>query len=749
MQPEQSVLPGFAGELYRWPEPAVLPTTCGWNPTVVYHLVQDDAALGAMVRTLQEADFFTWDTETSGLKPELGDQVVGHCFTARTGERELTGWYVPIRHIGEVNRHEPQLDPQVVSETLQPLFASGGEIATHHGKFDAKMARADGIEIGRPYSDVSIEALIANENERSFALKALMAKYGSPDARKAEDEVDSFGRKDASKLGLPFKDAANRLGLDGLPEKTYMQRYGYARVPIRLLGRYGILDTVYTWWLSRVRYPNVRRYFYEVWEREHVLSRFLMEMEWRGLRADEACIRDTHERTKEAVRHWLGELRRLAPEHVGPEFTASDPELRDLLYSKCNMKPPKFTKKGGQPSVDKEARKLLEKQYPRYSELFRALNEYAVVQKLHTTYAGNYLRFYSPRTKSIHPSYNQMERRKEGGVPVTGRMSSSDPNNQNVSSETLHLWDCYCPQCLKESMEEASEKGTRPEKTEAMAVQRAEQGLRVENTVSIRRYFVVPEGYIRIYIDFSQIELRVLAWFCQDPNLIYAYQNDLDVHQMVAIQLAIARKIAKQVNFGNSYGMSKFGLALRMPGYYDDPEYTREQAQQVLDAYFAKYKGILTFQRSFAAFMRRNGNMFVNPFGRPRRIPEISATGSEKWRRKRAERQMMSSIISGTSADLMKEAMRRAWPIASEFGGHTVQTIHDELVFDLPRKPGWARTVVALNEAMSTWPMFSEAGPGGRGEGVPIKTNVELSTTNWEDKREIALHDDGTFSWAA
>lgn len=272
------------------------------------------------------------------------------------------------------------------------------------------------------------------------------------------------------------------------------------------------------------------------------------------------------------------------------------------------------------------------------------------------------------------------------------------------------------------------------------------RGLPVENTVSIRRYFMVPRDFVRVYIDFSQIELRILAWFCQDPNLVRAYVDDLDVHQMVAEQLGIKRKIAKQVNFGNSYGMTEVGLALRMPGYFDDPEGTQEEAKRVLERYFAQYPGILKFRADFSMQMRRNNCSFVNPFGRPRRIPEIAASGSERWLRERAERQMMSSIISGTAADLMKESMIRTRPIAQAAGGRMVQTIHDELVYDIPRQSGWARTVIAMKRRMEDWPEFSRDAHGRR--GVPIKTNVALSTTTWEDKREIKVHDDDTFEWA-
>lgn len=765
MLPEQGFLPGLDVERFPWPDARKIPTTCGWNPTVRYRLVQDEHALGQMLDVLarHDRDGWAWDTEDSGLKPELGARVCAHVFAVRTDERELTGYYVPIRHIGASNANEPQLPPEIVTNALRPLFAGGvGEVDTYHAKYDRKMSRADGLELRRPYCDIAIAATAFNENEPRFSLKALAEKYCTPQAKGEQEALEKWMRADAKRLGLSYKKHSKKkkaqLGLDAMTTPTYLERFGYSRAPIKLAGIYGIHDGIYTWWLSRVKYREVRQQFPELWAREHAVSDMLLDMEWHGLPVNEALIRDTHERTRVAVQHWLEKLRAVAPQFIDDSFEAGDSDLRRLFYEQLRMNPPKHTKKDNKPSADREARQILRRQYPQYAEIFHAVDQLAGdissdgrsvpgLMKLHSTYAGNYLRYYSPVTKTINPSYNQLEQRDLGGVPVTGRLSSADPNNQNVTGATIHLWDCHCPKCITAETEEAKKTGRPPAKHEHSARMRALRNLPIENTVSVRRYFVVPEGYIRVYIDFSQIELRVLAWFCQDPNLLHAYRTGIDVHKLVAEQLGIARSIAKQVNFGNSYGMTEIGLALRMPGYYDNPERTREEAKKVLAAYFRQYPKILEFRRAFANEMRRNGCMFVNPFGRPRRIPDINASGEEKWKRERAERMMMSSIISGTAADLMKESMRRTWPIAQEVGGRMVQTIHDELVFDLPRRSGWAGTVLRLVDRMEDWPMFSESTP--ERQGVPIKVGVELSTTTWEGKKAIEILPDRTFRLAA
>jgi len=726
---EQTVLAGTT-KLY-WPRPKLIATKSGWKPRLTSVLVDTMEKLHDMAARLVVSPIFAYDTETSGLNPALGASICGHCFACLDADGiNVTAWYIPIRHIGPHNEVHEQLAEVAVTAVVGDVLHSPGIVATHHGKFERRMARADGIRITRTIRDVSIEATIANENEQSFALKNLAVAYCTVTAKDEEEEMAKWMRKDARKLGLAYKQRKKTTPSD-IGEPTYLERFGYARTPIDLCGKYGCKDGFYTLYLALAKYHRVAEVYPALHKREHAIGDLLHEMEWGGLLADKSVIVDTHERTGLAVTHWLETVRRYPG--VPPDFHASDPELRNLFFVDLKLTPTKYTKKAKKPSVDMEARKLLAKAHPAHAPLFDALDHLATVQKLHSTYAGSYLRFFSPKTKSIHPSYNQLERREKGGVPVTGRLGSSEPNNQNVTGKTIHLWDCGCGRVTENGV--------------------CDNPNGIANTVSIRRYFLVGENTIRVYIDFSQIELRVLTWFCQDPTLLHAYLHDLDVHQRIADELGITRPVAKQVNFGNSYGMTEIGLALRLPGYYDDPDATRERAKKILTAYFQRYSRIPQFRREFSGEMRRNGNMFVNPFGRPRRIEDIGAY--ERWKRERAERQMMSSIISGTSADLMKESMIRcAGPggvldhhiAPSGRRGKLVQTIHDELVFDLPSESGWARTVLALKAAMEDWPMFSHPTDGRT--GVPIKTSVELSTTTWEEKREIIVEGD-SFRWAA
>lgn len=707
----------FDPATHRWPEPEAIRTKSGWEVLLRRVLVQSREALYAMRDVLYYAREISYDTETSGLHPHLGARIIGHAFATATKQDEITAWYTPIRHIGPDNEHQVQLDPaETAAVVAQILGVPQSRCWFTHAKFDWLHALYDGIVCKRDYEDVSILATINDENEPSFGLKPLMEKYAFDGAKTGLNAVEEWMRADARHLKIPYK--KRKRGeveeVDALGEPTYLERFGHSRVPIPLEGRYSCDDVFGTLYLGLVKFAKVPEQHPAVHAREKRVSRILHKMEFRGLLADVQTIHAAHTKTGDEVLYWLSECRRLAGDS---SFTVTDDEVRTLLYEKLKMEVPKRTD-GEKPSVDRESRQLLEHKYSGYVPLLRAIDALQVARKLHGTYSGNFLRFVSAEGR-IHPSYNQLEEREEGGVPVTGRLSSSDPNAQNIASTYYHLHGCRCGGTGKLGKDKCP----------------GDPG----QVISIRSYFVVAPDRVRAYLDFNQVELRMLAFFSQDPTLLRAYANDEDVHGLIAKEIGCDRKVAKQINFGNSFGMTEIGLARRMPGYYEHPEETREEATRVLEAYFRRYKGIPAFRKSFAEKMRRNGNSFVNPFGRPRRIEDISAY--ERWKRERAERMMMSSIISGTAADIAKESMIRIDDILEEEqAGEIVQCIHDEIVVDLVRRPGWTKTLVRCAKVMEDWPFFEE-------RGVPIRVNVELSVTSWEGKKPIVLNPDGTFAW--
>lgn len=674
---------------FSWREHETIATKWGDVWAVRNTLVRDEASFDQMLTEIRQHWRRAWDTETSGLNPHLGARACGHSVAVSyPHRREIRAWYVPVRHRNAIG---PQLLPEYVAQGLATTLPHG-RIDGHHIKFDAQMGRVDGLEVsGAEWHDTSVRANLYNENEVSFALKKLTAKYVYEQARDEERILSSWMASDARGLGIPYKKRKTSAeDLVGSP--TYMELYGHSRTPIELCGIYACHDVVYTLLLGDYYESRVLPQYQEVYDRDMAVSKILLEMEWVGLPVSTQTIREADAALRRDLVHWLQKIQAV----TGPDFEpTNDNSIRRLLYSTWGLEPQKVTKKK-EPSVDQEALRLLARKYPQCAEFVKALVKFAKSEKLYSTYGATFLRGIDPNSH-IHPSYNQIER-KEEGVPVTGRLSSQDPNAQNIAKKPIELMD--------------------------------------GSEVAPRSYFVVPPEHIYVYIDLSQIELRTLAWLSRDPELLRCYANDLDIHQMTAEEVTGGnRDIAKQVNFGTVLGLTEAGFSRRLPYYYDDPDRARRDALVYLERFDEKYRGVKQLRRRLAKIMRDNGNEFVSAFGRPRRIDWISE--ETEWKRERAERQMMSSAISGTAADIHKEILIRCDYVLKKMGlgGRIAQSIHDEIVFDLPVDT--CRNVIpVLKRCFEHWPVFEQA-------GVPIKASVEVSTTTWADKRKIDVGPDG------
>lgn len=695
-----------------WVEREVVTPRSGRPLELVYHLVRVEPQLADMVSTCSAARDISHDTESSGLTPALGARATGHSLACQTRSAsegalaEISMWYVPVRHVLET---EPQLPVELVSEAVRAVLYSPGRCGWAHAKHDWAMLRADGVypATTRQCHDVLTLASVHNENEPDFRLKSLAEKYAFEGAREDARALSAWLREDARALGMKFEH--RRRDEEGeLDEPSYLERFGYARSPAGLCGRYACRDVLYTLYLWLVAFADIPARYPQVYARDMALARELHEMEWGGLPLDEPLVRQTYEQTGLEINYWLDKVREFAGM---PDFGATDDELRELLFTTKGLVAQKWTGGGQgkrrQASIDREARELLRHKYPEVAPLLTALGKLSDARKYHGTYGAGILKYYSHATGRIYPAYNALERR-ERGAPRTGRLSSEKPNAQNISR--------------------AAKIGQ-------------ERGEPFE--VAPMRYFLVPEGCVRLYADFVQIELKKLAWFCQDPNLLSAYPPegpDRDVHQITSDLLSVERNpTAKQVNFLTIYGGTEVALSQRLgERYYKDPEGTRAYAADVIERFHQQYPAIRAFERAFAARARKNNCAFVNPFGRPRRIPDL--VSPEGWRRAAAQRQMMSSIVSGTAADLMKESMLRCGGYLRERSPRSglVQSIHDELVFDLERAR-WRELTSDIRALMQDWPMFSAAGPGGYGQGVGIRVSCKVVGPGgrWPDKREL------------
>lgn len=732
---ESLTLPGISLYAGVWKDRECLTTKLG-TIDVTNTLVTTTDQLARMVSFLKEKARFIYDSETSGRNPHLGARVVGHAFAFRPSATEVLCWYVPIRHSRD--NAIPQLPVEVVTRAVQEIFATGGEAGFHNDKFDRWFLRKEGIHIARRTIDTARRATIANENEQSFGLKQLADKYIVRGASSQKDEVEAFARKDAETLRIPYKQS-RREDEHEAAKLSYLERYGYSRVPIVLLGQYACRDVLYTALLMDF-YEWTARTFSALSDRENAVSDALHDMEWYGLPFNTDEVRHAQVVAQEERDFYRQRIHQI----VGYSFEMKDSAFRELLFNQLKMEPKKLTKTGeikqrdarknkeepafqlSDYAVDKEARELLIGAYPQHKRLLLAMSGFAAANKIATTYTDGLLSFFSPETGCIHPVYNQLEGKDEGGVPVTGRLSSASPNIQNIARSPLHVRRCDCAKCVKGRLD-----GTVFDSQEAL--------ITVE-PLSIRRYFPVRPGYIRAYVDFSQIELRVLAWLSRDPTLLHCYANDLDVHKITAEEVTGGdRDVAKQVNFGNSYGMMEVGLAKRMKGYATDPEGTRVRARAYLQAFFKKYYRIPQFRDELAAQIRRTSDCsFVSPFGRPRRLPELKDPKEQV--RHRGERRMMSSMVSGTAADLMKEVLirARAWLQRACPEALVIQTIHDEIIYEVPERYA-APLLHGIMEITTNWPMFEKG-------GVPIRANMALTNTTWEKKKE-AVFVNGELMW--
>jgi len=289
---EQISLPGIA--LDPWPDVQEVVTRAGFAVTIERVLVDTPPKLEAMrEELLSKAETIAYDTETSGLKRDLGARIVGHAVCYRSAPYVFRSFYVPVRHIGGHNESQPQVDPSAAAAVVREVLGAAKCVGYHHAKFDWLMARADGIEPPATYVDTSILAIVNDENERSFSLKALGARYAFDLARMDEKELHEWMKRDARALKMPYKKAARGTvddaadnPQDAATSGHYLGRFGFARSPIRLCGKYACLDVVLTLFLWQMKFARVWQQFPEVTAREHAIQRLLFEMEWHGLWTD-------------------------------------------------------------------------------------------------------------------------------------------------------------------------------------------------------------------------------------------------------------------------------------------------------------------------------------------------------------------------------------------------------------------------------------------------------------------------------
>lgn len=601
-------------------------------PEADYEVILDKDRLDEWLSRLEAAELIAFDTETTALDP-MRARIVGLSFAVEAGKAA----YVPLGH--DYPGAEAQLDLDQTLEAFRPLLESETHrIVGQHFKYDMNVLSRYGIAAQGVAFDTMLESYVFNASGTRHDMDSLALKYLGRNTTHYED-IAGKGAKQ-----IPFSEVA-----------------------IEDAGHYAAEDADITLQLHEHLWPrlaetdSLMRVFEDI---EMPLVPVLARMEQRGVLIDGDILRgQSAEMAKE-----IHALQQKAHEAAGQPFNLGSPkQLQEILFEKLGLPVIRKTPKG-QPSTAEDVLHELAADY----DLPQLILDYRSLSKLKSTYTDKLPEQINPDTGRVHTSYHQ-------AVAATGRLSSSNPNLQNIPIRTP-------------------------------------QGRR------IRKAFVAPEGMIVLAADYSQIELRIMAHISQDKGLLRAFRDDIDVHRATAGEVfdtpyddvdGDQRRAAKAINFGLMYGMSAFGLARQL-------DIDRGEAQRYMDTYFARYPGVHEFMERTREQAREQG--FVETlFGRRLYLPDINASNMQ--RRQGAERAAINAPMQGTAADIIKRAMIRvdAWLQNEHPDTFLTMQVHDELVLDVPE--GKLDVINAgVCELMS----------GSADLDVPLVVDADHGT-NWDD----------------
>jgi DNA polymerase-1 len=560
-----------------------------------YETVFERSQLEQWLARLEQAEVIAFDTETTSLD-YMQAEIVGVSFAVEPGHAA----YVPLAH--SYPGAPEQLDRALVLRRLEPLLSDPAHAKLgHHLKYDAHVLRNHGIELRGMRYDSMLESYVLNSTA-------------------TRHDLDSTARHYLGVETIHYEDVAGK-GARQLP---------FAEVPVERASEYSAEDADVTLQLHRTLWPQLEqlprlRQLYE--EIEQPLVPVLLDMEHTGVLIDAAMLR----RQSQEIAKSLAGLESAAHAAAGAPFNLDSPkQLQAILFERLGL-PVKRRTATGQPSTAEDVLEELAEEY----ELPKLILEYRGLAKLRSTYTEKLPAQVNPHTGRVHTSYHQ-------AVAATGRLSSTDPNLQNIPVRT-------------------------PE------------GRR------IRQAFVAPDGHVLLAADYSQIELRIMAHLSGDESLLRAFAEDRDIHQATAAEVfatepgevtADQRRAAKAINFGLIYGMSAFGLARQLG-------IERGAAQQYVDLYFQRYPGVRRYMDETRSMAREQG--FVETvFGRRLYLPDIRARNQQL--RQYAERSAINAPMQGTAADIIKRAMIDVhdWLGRSGLGARLVMQVHDELVLEVP-----------------------------------------------------------------
>ena len=549
--------------------------------------------LEALIATLQESTAFAFDTETDSLDP-MQANLVGLSFATQPGKAV----YIPLAH--EYPGAPEQLDREATLAALAPLFTDAGKKKIgQHGKYDLHVLRRHGIEVAGYAEDTMLESFVLNSGSSRHDMDSLAKRYLGYNTIKYE-EVAGKGAKQILFSQVALDDAT---------------RYAAEDADITLRLHHALSSKL-------ALEPSLERVYREI---EMPLVPVLERIENNGVMIDANELR---RQSADLSKRMLAAQQK-ATELAGRTFNLDSPkQLQALLFDELKL-PAVLKTPTGQPSTNEEALEAIADQH----ELPRIILEYRGLAKLRSTYTDKLPEMVNRDTGRVHTSYHQ-------AGAATGRLSSSDPNLQNIP-------------------------------------------IRTEDGRRIRKAFIAPPGRKIVACDYSQIELRIMAHLSEDPGLVRAFESGADVHKATAAEVfgrkleevtGNERRAAKAINFGLMYGMSAFGLARQLG-------IGRGEAQDYIALYFSRYPGVRDFMERTRQQAREQGYV-ETVFGRRLYLDYINK--GTQGQRAGAERAAINAPMQGTAADIIKRAMIAVDLWLADHGSRALMIlqVHDELVFE-------------------------------------------------------------------
>ena len=597
------------------------------RPRGDFETVLTKEAFDKWLQKIGSAELVALDTETTSIN-YMQAELVGISLATQTGEAA----YIPVAH--DYPGAPQQLAREYVLSAMKPFLEDAqAKKVGHHLKYDAHIFARYGIRLRGMAFDSMLE---------SYVLNSVATRH----------DMNSVARYYLNAETIHFEDVAGK----GVKQLTFNQ------VELELAAPYAAEDADITLQLHEKIWADISKnealkHLYETVEQP--LVQVLFAMEETGVLVD----RDMLNKQSAELASTMLEIQKKAHELAGGPFNLGSPkQLQQILFEKLELPVVRKTPKG-QPSTAEDVLQELAADY----ELPRVVLEYRSLSKLKSTYTDKLPLQICESTGRIHTSYHQ-------AVAATGRLSSTDPNLQNIPIRT-------------------------PE------------GRR------IRQAFIAPEGNVLLAADYSQIELRIMAHLSADKGLLGAFAEGRDIHQATAAEVfGVAldevskdqRRSAKTINFGLMYGMSAFGLAKQL-------NVSRGEAQEYIDQYFDRYPGVKAYMDNTRASAKECG--FVETiYGRRLYLPEINARNVQ--RRQYAERSAINAPMQGTAADIIKMAMISVqnWLLQNDIEARMIMQVHDELVFEVACDSidGIRDEIIRLMSAAATLdvPLVVDAGVG-------------------------------------